>query len=94
MIHFTDTDMIGKARAAVVGYLRRKDGRQMVSASEAILHVRGNFPRLSTSDRKLTDIVAGAAIVLGLDVELDGGARREALFDRWEGKAANSNQPR
>lgn len=92
MDRITDTQTAGRARDAVVTYLRRKDGRQMVTTSDAIRHVRGSFPSLATSDRRLTDMVAGAAIVLGLDVELDGGSGREALFDRWR-KAANSNKP-
>lgn len=80
----TDTQSAGRARDAVVRYLSRKDGRQMVTTSDAIRHLRGNFPMLVTSDRELTDIIAGAAISLGLNVELDGGGRPEPMFDRWQ----------
>jgi hypothetical protein len=88
----TGREMPGEARAAIVSYLRRKDGHRMVTTSDAISHLRGSFPSLATSDRSLTDIVAGAAIAVGLDVELDGEPGREAQFDRWQGKAANSNR--
>ena len=94
MDRITDTESAGRARNAVVSYLSRKDGRQMVTTSDAIRHLRGNFPMLATSDRKLTDIVAGAAIALGLNVELDGGGQPEPMFDRWQGRAANSNRRR
>lgn len=72
-----------EARAAISSFLRKCDSRQMVSTAETIRHLRGRFPLLETSDRLLTDVVAGEAIILGLNVELDSGQEMQALFDRW-----------
>jgi hypothetical protein len=82
----------GEARDAISNYLRKRDGSQMVSTSDTILYLRARFPSLETSRGPLTDIVAGEAIVLGVDVELDSNHRgRRALFDRWPRSAANNN---
>jgi hypothetical protein len=80
----------GKTRLAISNYLLDRDDRQMVSTSDAIAYLRGRFPLLATSDRLLADVVAGQAIILGLEVELDAESN-DALFDRWPREAANNN---
>jgi hypothetical protein len=84
-------DMLPReARAAISSFLGQRNRKQMVSASEAIRYLRGRFPSLETSDRRLTDIVAGEAIILGLNVEFDGGGMR-TLFDRWPQAAVRND---
>lgn len=80
----------GEARAAISSFLGQRHSRQMVSTSEAIRYLRGRFPKLETSDRLLTDVVAGEAIILGLGVELDSERDMRALFDRWPQAAARN----
>jgi len=64
-------------------FLGHDGGSQMVSATDAIRAVRREHPSLGASDLHLTDMIAGTAIMLDLDVELDDGAQQTALFDRW-----------
>jgi len=64
-------------------HLANRDGSQMVTMSDAIDHLRAEFPELSASDYRLTDVIAGRAIILGLNIELDGGRRKTLRVDRW-----------
>lgn len=89
-IEFDHRPLATEIREAVWTYLRKRDGRQMVTTSDAIIHLRGTFPMLEASDRFLADVVAGQAIVLGLNVELDGTAKRRAVFDRWPARRGYS----
>lgn len=68
-------------RCALANYLVPSDERQMVSAGNAIAHVRRVLPKLNYSDRRLTDIIAGAIIIADLDVNWDGG-RSQPLYGR------------
>jgi len=78
---------------AVSNYLGTRNGAQLVTTSDAIRHVRTQFPSLKTSDRFLADIVAGQAIILGLGVEIDGGPNRRAIFDRWPKASTDEDKP-
>ena len=70
-------DIPAKVHKTVANYLSKRDGSQTVTMSQAIGHLRARYPALAASDRRLTDIVAGQAIILGLNIELDGAV------DRW-----------
>lgn len=71
-------------RHVLAGFLRQANGPRMVSATDAIAHLRDRISFLTISDRHLADIVAGVAIVLGLDVRVDKASGRSALFDRGD----------
>lgn len=70
-------------RRTLSTYLANRNGSQMVTMAEAIGHVRKAFPDLSASDSRLTDVIAGQAIILGLGIELDLGRAKTARLDRW-----------
>lgn len=70
-----------EVRKTVANYLSIRDGSQMVTMSQAIGHLRARYPSLAASDRRLTDVVAGQAIILGLNIELDGDST--TAVDRW-----------
>lgn len=72
-----------RARETVMRFLAHEGGRQMVSATDAIRAVRREHPVLGASDPHLTDMIAGTAIMLDLDMELGSGMAQTALFDRW-----------
>lgn len=81
----------GEAREAIANYLRKRDGLRMVSACDTISHLRARFPDLEVADQLLTDVVAGVAIVLGLDYKIGGVCKGRVLYDRWARSAASSN---
>jgi len=68
---------------SLAAYLANGDGSRMVTMSDAIDHLRAEFPGLSASDYRLTDIIAGRVIILGLSMELDGGRCKTPSVDRW-----------
>ena len=68
---------------SVAAYLANGDGSRMVTMANAIDHLRAEFPGLRASDCRLTDVIAGRVIILGLNIELDGGGSRTARVDRW-----------
>jgi len=72
-----------KVHQSLAAYLANRNGRQMVTMSDAIDHLRSAFPELSASDYRLTDVIAGRAIILGLNIELDRGRGKTARVDRW-----------
>ena len=84
-------NLSGEARELISSYLRRRDGTQMVSTSDTIHYLRDRLPCLRATDRLLTDVVAGQAITLGLEVALSTTRGESALFDRWPRIVANSN---
>ena len=81
MINAGKQNISAEMRKTVASYLSNRDGSQMVTMSEAIGHLRARHPSLAASDRRLTDVVAGQAIILGLDIELDRDSI--AAVDRW-----------
>jgi hypothetical protein len=68
-------------RNTLASYLRDSNERQMVSARNAIAHIRTALPELKYSDGRLTDIIAGAIIIADLDVDWDG-QRSQPLYGR------------
>lgn len=78
-------------RGSLSTYLANRNGSRMVTMADAIGHVRKTFPGLGASDSRLTDMIAGQAIILGLGVELDRGWARTTRLDRW---TAANDRPR
>ena len=84
MFHPTPQNGISReVHQSLAAYLANRNGRQMVTMSDAIVHLRSAFPGLRASDSSLTDVVAGRAIILGLNIELDRGRCHTARVDRW-----------
>lgn len=84
MVHTINQHVISpEIRGSLSTYLANQNGNRMVTMADAIGHVRKAFPGLGTSDSRLTDIIAGQAIILGLGVELDKGWARTTRLDRW-----------
>ena len=84
MIHtIQEHGLSREVHRSLAAYLANRDGRRMVTMSDAIDHLRAEFPGLSASDYRLTDVIAGRAIILGLNIELDGGRCKTPRVDRW-----------
>jgi hypothetical protein len=66
-------------RRTLAIYLDAVPLANVVSARDAIAHVRTTMPEVQCSDGRLTDLVAGAAIIAGLDVGWDQ-SRRKAVY--------------
>lgn len=58
-------------RRTLANYLVPSDEQQMVSAGNAMAHVRRALPELNWTDRRLIDVIAGAIIIADLDVVWD-----------------------
>ena len=84
MIHETQQRGLSReVHRSLAAYLANRDGSRMVTMSDAIDHLRAEFPGLSASDYRLTDVIAGRAIILGLNIELDGDRSETPRVDRW-----------
>lgn len=68
-------------RCTLARYLVPSNERRMVSARNAIAHVRNALPDLDYSDGRLTDIIAGAVIIADLDINWDK-QRGQPLYGR------------
>lgn len=73
-----------KINCTLAVYLDAAPRTNVVSARDAIAHIRTAIPEVQCSDGRLADIVAGAAIIAGLDVGWDP-ARGRALYVRARG---------
>lgn len=84
MIQTVETDPLTPVvHRTVAAYLGNGSASRLVTMSDAILHLRRAFPGSGVSDCRLTDVIAGHAIVLGLNIELDRGQTNNVSVDRW-----------
>ena len=67
-------------RHTMMRFLSYIGGCQMVSVTDTIRAVRREHSILGARDPHLTDMLAGVAVLLDLDVDLNGGA---ALCGHW-----------
>lgn len=66
-------------RRTLAIYLDAAPLAKVISVRDAIAHVRRTMPEVQCSDGRLTDLVAGAAIIAGLDVGWDR-SRKKAVY--------------
>jgi hypothetical protein len=74
----SSSDVARAIRRTLADYLDDAPSANTLSARDAILHLRKTMPELRCSDLRLTDLVAGAVIIAGLDVGFDRSRRRAA----------------
>jgi hypothetical protein len=67
--------MVKRVKRSLAGYLVHRQGPQAFSARDAIAHIRTANPEVKCSDRRLTDTMAGVAVIADMDIALDVGSR-------------------
>lgn len=77
MKNISNSDAASAIRRKLATNLGNALPEHALSTRDAIAHVRGSMPGLRCSDQRLTDLIAGAAIIANLEVG----------WDRFHGRA-------